>query len=298
MKNKNTKVLIFGKSGLLGGEFYDLFSSKGFSVFGYDSGGCDITKPDQVFRIIKKIKPDIVINCAAKIGINECEKNPVGAYLVNSIGPGNIARALKLLKIKALFLHISSSYIFRGNALRGHREDADVKPINAYGWSKFLGEKIIEQELKNSSSVKYYIIRTGWLYGGFRKTFIEEIVDSLRANKTIKLVADNYNIPTWTRDLVRGAVTLSKNKKSESGIYHLFNSYEKPVTKYDIGVFIAGILGVNSGVFKMCRYKDIFKTGAPGNIILVNSKTNNLPNWKKSLTNYLKFKYGNNFNLK
>lgn len=218
--------------------------------------------------------------------------------MINFIGPGNIARALKFLNKKTTFLHISTSYIFRGKTLRGYRENADAKPVNAYGWSKFLGEKIVEQELKNSNFIKYYILRTGWFYGEFRRTFIEEIVDSLKANKAIKLVSDNYNIPTWTRDLVEGAVILLKNKKSKSGIYHLLNSYKKPVTKYDIGIFIAGILGISSKRLKPCYYKDIFKTGGPGNGILINSKTIGLPDWKKSLVSYLKFKYGSSFNLK
>lgn len=298
MENKRIKALIFGKSGLLGGEFFDFFLSNKFSVFGYDSKGCDITKFDRVFKIIKKIKPDIVINCAAKISLDECENDPLKAYMVNSIGSGNIARAIKFLNKKATFFHISTSYIFGGKISGGYRENADVKPVNVYGWSKFLGEKIVEQELWNSSLVRYYIIRTGWLYGEFRKTFIEEIVDSLRLNKTIKLVSDNYNVPTWTRDLVRWVILLLKNKKSESGIYHLFNSYDKPVAKYDIGVFIAGILGISHGELSPCRYKDVSKIGKPGNTILINSKIKDLPNWKKSLAAYLKFKYGSSFNLK
>ncbi|MDO8430324.1 MAG: sugar nucleotide-binding protein [bacterium] len=298
MKNKRIRVVVFGKSGLLGGEFFSYFISKKISVFGYDSKSCDITKFDQIFKIIKKIKPDIVINCSGKINIDKCEEDPVGAYMVNSIGPGNIARALKLLNKKTAFFHISTAYIFGGKASGGYKENSDVKPVNIYGWSKFLGEKIVEQELRKNSLVKYFIIRTGWMYGGFRRTFIEDIIDSLRTNKTMKLVTDNYNVPTWTGDLVRGAVALLKNKKLKSGIYHLFNSYKKPVAKYDIGVFMAGILRINTKRLEPCRYKDVSKIGKPGNTILINSKVKNLPDWKKSLARYLKLKYWNSFNLK
>lgn len=278
MKNKKTKVLVFGSSGLLGGEIFNYFFSKGFSVSGYNSKSCDITKFDQVLKIIKKIKPDIVINCAGKIGINECENDPLGAYSANSIGPGNIARALKLLKREAVFLHISSSYASGG------------KPADVYGLSKSFGEKIIEQELKNSSLVKYYIIITGWLYGRFRRTFVEEIADSLLSDRTIKLIFDNYAVPTWTKDLAKGAVVLLKNKKLKSGIYHLSNSYEKPVSKYDIGVFIAGILGKRSDGLRPCRHKDIFKISRRQNTEPATSKNIKLPHWKKSLADYLKSK--------
>lgn len=288
MVNKKTKVLVFGKSGLLGGEFFNFFLSKKYSVSGYDSKSCDITKFNEVLKVIKKIKPDITVNCSGKISIAGCNNDPLGSYMVNSIGPGNIARALKLLNKESVFFQISTSYIFGGQTAGACKENAEVKPVNVYGWSKFFGEKIVEQELENSGLVKYYIIRTGWLYGGFRRTFIEEIVDSLKADKPIKLISDNYNVPTWTKDLVEAAAALSRNKKSKSGIYHLFDSYKKPVNKYEIGIFIAGILGMSPEKLEPCRYSDISKIGRLGNDILVNTKTKALPDWKKSLVAYLK----------
>lgn len=295
MKNKKTKVLVFGNSGLLGGEFLNFFSPAEFSVSGYDSKTCDIAKFDLVLKIIKKTKPDIVVNCAGKISLAECDNDPLGSYMDNSIGPGNIARALKILNKKSVFFQISTSYVFGGRSAAPCVENAEAKPGNVYSWSKLLGEKIVEQELENCNSVRYHIIRTGWLYGGFRRTFIEEFADSLMEDKTVKLVSDNYNVPTWTKDLVEASIALWKDEKSKSGIYHLFNSYKKPVAKYDIGIFIASILGTGVKKIEPCLYADVSKVGRLGNDLLINTKTKALPDWKKSLADYLKSKYKKSF---
>jgi dTDP-4-dehydrorhamnose reductase len=296
MKNK---VLIFGSSGLLGGEFVSFLSkNKRQSLFKYDLNNSNISDFEQVSKIVKKIKPDIVINCAAKINIDNCEADPLGTWMTNSIGPGNIARSLKLLNKKAVFIHISTSDIFDGKVSTGYREEANAKPINVYGWSKLVGEKIIEQELRGDKLIKYFILRTGWLYGGFRRTFIEQIVDSLISKKSIDLVSDQNSVPTWTGDLVGRAALFLKNNKFKSGIYHLINSCERPVSKFEVGVFISKKLGLNCKMIKKSFYKDIFKTSRPRNTILINSKIERLADWKKSLVNYLDLKYGRNPNLK
>lgn len=296
MKNK---ILVFGSSGLLGGEFVDLLSrDKRSAVFKYNSNNSNIGDLEQVFKIIKKIKPDIVINCAAKTNIDNCEADPLGTWMTNSIGPGNIARSLKLLDKKVIFLHISTSDIFDGKILMGYREDAEPKPINVYGWSKLIGEKIIEQELRDNKLVKYFIVRTGWLYGGSRRTFVEQIIDALISGKLIKLVSDQRSVPTWTRDLVSRSALFFKNNKFRSGIYHLTDNYERPVSKFEVGVFISKALGASRKAISGGSYKDIFKTVRPKNTILINSKTGRLPDWKRSLVDYLNLKYGRDLNLK
>jgi dTDP-4-dehydrorhamnose reductase len=296
MKNK---VLIFGSSGLLGGEFVGFLSKdKKNTLFKYDSRNSNISDFEQVLKIIKKIRPDIVINCAAKINIDSCEADPLGAWMANSIGPGNIARSLKLLDKKAIFLHISTSDVFDGRVSTGYRENSEAKPINVYSWSKFVGEKIIEEELKNSKLIKYFIIRTGWLYGESRKTFIDVIMDSLASNKSFEVVSDQRSVPTWTRDLVECAALFITNKKFKGGIYHLINNCEKSVSKFEVGVFISKMLGAGQGVIKKGYCKSIFKTIRPQNTILINSKIRRLPDWKRSLINYLNLKYGQGLNLK
>lgn len=291
MKNK---VLIFGSSGLLGGEFVNFLSTdRKFVIYKYNSKNSDISDYDKVFKIVNKIQPNIVINCAAKINIDNCEVDYIDALMTNSIGPGNIARALKFLNKESIFLHISTSDIFSGKISMGYKEGSVPQPINAYGWSKFLGEKNIERELKECDYVKYFIVRTGWLYGGVRKTFIDGIIESLISNKPIKLVSDQYSVPTWTRDLVRHATLFFKNKKLKRGIYHLVNNYKKPVSKFEIGIFISKTLGLNSGLIKGVSREVIFKTIRSKNTTLINSKIKNIRNWREALINYLDLNYKN-----
>ena len=289
MKRKITKVLIFGLSGMLGREFTDLLSrDKKFSIFGYNSKNSDITNFEGIWAIINKIKPDIVINCAAKINVDACELDPLGTWMVNSVGPGNIARCLRLSKKKCTLLQISSSDVFSGQGEGTYKENAVASPVNVYGWSKLAGEKLVEQELINDKFVKYLIIRTGWLYGKFRNTFVENIVDSLKSNMPIRLVSDKYNIPTWTYDLVVAAMLLVNNN-SKSGIYHLVSNGNKgAVSKYELAVYISHVLGLKHNQLKRCKHRDIFKTVRATRIILVNSKTEILPDWEESIMRYLK----------
>ena len=159
-----TKVLILGAKGMLGREFLDFFElHKEYQTIPVDKDNFDIKSFSSVKSALNKYKPDFVINCAALINVEYCESHPIEAYSVNSFGPGNIARALADLEFKKTkFIHISTSDVFGGEK-KFFKESDNPNPVNVYGWSKFLGEKILEQESKASSS-RYFIIRTNSLY--------------------------------------------------------------------------------------------------------------------------------------
>lgn len=281
------KVLIFGSAGMLGRELIERFSqSSDYKVISIDKKDADISSYNSVFKIIKKHKPDFVINCAALINVEYCEANPEDAYKVNSIGPGNIARALleaKLLDSK--FIQISSSDVFGGENKFFKESDAP-NPVNVYGLSKFFGEKIVEHYLKNSNP-KYFIIRTNWLYSKHRKTFVDFIYENLLQKKQIEVIADQFGVVTWAKDLAEsiGKLVINYNKY-ESGIYHLVSNFDKRLSRFDIAKEIAKIAKAENKYLKPSKRENVFKIPRPKSVVLVNSKLPKMPNWKKSLARY------------
>lgn len=282
------KVLLFGSNGMLGRELAEYFSKfSKYKVIPVDKEEADIVSYDSVFKIIKKYKPDLVINSAALINVEYCEANPLEAYKVNSVGPGNIAKALKEAKLlNSILVQISTSDVFGGEK-NFFREHDEPRPVNTYGFSKFLGEKILGHELKDGT-IKYFIVRTNWLYSKHRKTFVDFIYDNLLEKKQTEIIADQFGVVTWAKDLAESVGDLIKNSnKYQSGIYHLVSSFNRRLSRLDIAKEIAKIAKAENKYLKPGKRADVFKVPRPESVVLINSKFPKMPDWKKSLKKFL-----------
>jgi dTDP-4-dehydrorhamnose reductase len=288
------KILILGSNGMLGQEFTNYFKNNiMFSIISADQKTVDITNFNQLLKVIKKCQPDFIINCVAIIDVDYCENNPAKAWAVNATGAGNVIRALnKLNFLKTVVLHISTSDVFGNYGIKRFKENDLPLPINVYGRSKLGGEKIIAAEAK-INNLKYFIIRTSWLYSEYKDTFVDFVVKSLNNKKQITIISDQYNVTTWAKDLVRACeVFIAVDKKRKSGVYHLTNQSKIKLSKYTIALRIAEILKLNKKYLKPGLKNKIFKTARPENAILVNNKYIQLPDWQDSLKKYLSVKYG------
>src|SRR3989338_2386286 len=297
-KKKRVKknVLVFGAEGMLGKEFcYALRKNARYRVFPASHRTADITDESALAGCMKKVRPDIVINCAAFINVDACEDHVLKAWQVNALGPGNIVRALGDAKLRrAVFVHISTSDVF-GNNKKAYREPDTPHPVNAYGGSKYGGENNVEHEAR-SAGLRYYIVRTSWIYSRFRETyFIDTVAKALARSETLTLVSDQKSVPTWTRDLVRSVLPLCFGRNN-SGTYHVVNDAERAVSKYEIALEIKRILCFGSGALRpgaararlrRAFRKDIFKVERPASPFLINTKLPKLPHWKRSLKEYI-----------
>jgi len=291
---KRKKILIFGAKGMIGQEFVNyLKRDKLYEVVTPGRATVDIAKFEQVLKIIKKIKPDVIINCAAIINVDYCEKNPVTAFKVNAIGAGNLLSALEKLNfLKTVVLHISTSDVFGNNNKKVRAEDDIPVPVNIYGWSKLGGEKILAATAKNKK-IKYFIIRTSWIYSEHKDTFVDFVVNSLKDKKFVSIISDQYNTITWARDLVEASGKLIRTShKYKSGIYHITNRSKTKLSKYNIALEIAKQLKFNKKYLKKGFKDDIFDTARPDCAILAKNKFINMPIWNNSLIKYLNLKYG------
>lgn len=243
------KILIIGASGLLGSKAYEIGKKK-YQVFGtylehkVDDENViklDVTKRNDVFKIIDKIKPDLVIDTHSITNVDYCETHQEEAWLVNVEGLKNVAEACKVFGCKLVF--ISTDYVFDGTKTKYCEKDKP-KPLNYYGKTKLIGEKIIE-----ILDVNHLILRTSVLYGvgGFgKKPFVLWVIENLKSGNEISVAIDQFNNPTLADNLAE--IIYKLYEKDVSGLFHVVG--KDNVSRYELALKVAGIFGLNEKLIK------------------------------------------------
>ncbi len=217
-----TRIGIIGSNGQLGSDVYSKFASDAnYHVFAIYHENMDITDHHNVDTVLRDISPDIVINCAAYVKVDDCEDHPWLAFRVNTLGPMNISTVCR--QIGAKCIHISTDFVFDGTKGTAYNELDIPNPINTYGISKLTGEKICSAYLPDS-----LIIRVSSLFGmnisrGKGSNFIETIISKSKSGEDLRVISDMYMSPTYTLDVSQKIHDLV-NIGSPSGIYHLSNA--------------------------------------------------------------------------
>lgn len=209
------KILIIGNKGQLGSEFCQILQSESIDFIGYDLPEFDVGNFDNIVQAIDNYQPDIVINCSAYNFVDLAESEPEKCQRVNAIGALNLARACH--RTKAFLVHFSTDYVFDGTKNQPYTENDSPNPLNQYGHSKLLGEKMIAAETEN-----YLVLRTSWLYGKGKQNFIYKFLQWSNEKEVIKIAADEISVPTSVQTVAQ--LTLRALRKGLSGLYHLTNS--------------------------------------------------------------------------
>lgn len=136
------RVIITGANGQLEKEMAEVLSKERYEVYPFDKIALDITSMVQVELIMNRIKPHIVIHCAAYTRVDQAEEERDMAYIVNAVGARNVAVISE--EIGAKFVYISTDYVFSGDKECGYHEFDTPNPISVYGASKYTGEQLIE----------------------------------------------------------------------------------------------------------------------------------------------------------
>ncbi|HEY4001970.1 MAG TPA: dTDP-4-dehydrorhamnose reductase, partial [Candidatus Xenobia bacterium] len=208
------KVLISGADGVLGSDLRHILDPTG-DILALGKTGMDVTNVERVFDIVSKFHPDVVIHCAAYTDIDGCEQNPAQAFHVNAMGAQNVA--LACLQHNAAMMYISCDNIFDGSSATPYWEYDYPNPPSIYGKSKQAGEQSVLQHLH-----KWWIIRTGWLFGRTKPSYVRDVLTLSNEKKTIRAAHDEVGTPTYTADLAVGIRELIKSPFY--GIYHITNS--------------------------------------------------------------------------
>ena len=206
--------LVVGAAGMLGHDLMEVVAATGHEVRGMDLPEIDITSPETVAAALDAEQPAVVVNAAAYTAVDAAEEHEGIALRVNGDGPRVLAEAVAA-RPGIRLVHISTDYVFSGEATTPYPEDAPPAPRSAYGRTKLAGERAVLEALPDRG----YLVRTAWLYGVHGGNFVKTMLALEAAKPEISVVDDQRGQPTWSRDLARQIVALV-DAGSPAGIYH------------------------------------------------------------------------------
>lgn len=276
------RFLITARDGMLSRHFQSHPWFADHNTFGRQE--LDITNPNRIESVIDRVKPEIVINCAAYNNVPQAEVDDRDAILINTVGTGNLAEACR--KHGLLFVHFGTDYIFRGDH-GDHREDDSPAPLNRYGHSKLGGDLRVME-----TGGDWMIVRVSWLFGPGGRNFVSSVVQWLLERDEVSIVSDQYNKATYTGDVVEGVKNLIS--RGGRGLFHFANG--GCCNRYEFTMEIARLLAEKHRV--KARVKPILaadfsdKTPRPANGSMNTDRYKavtgaTIPHWKEALRFHL-----------
>lgn len=280
-------ILITGANGQLGNELKIL--SKEYPAYHYiftDVDELNICDEEAVSRCINEKQIELIINCAAFTNVDGAEK-PENRELcenLNGKAPGYLAKAAQ--QAGAVFIHISTDYVFDGDSFVPYQEDDKKHPMSVYGTTKLKGEENVIAACK-----KHVIIRTAWLYSPFGKNFVKTMLKLSRERSELGVVFDQIGTPTYARDLAK-AIFVIIEKGITPGVYHFSN--EGVCSWFDFAKAILRIGGISG-----CKVKPLHTNEYPAPAkrpacaVLDKTKIKktygiDIPQWEESLVDCIK----------
>lgn len=220
------QILIFGKDGQLGKAFKGLFNSLPFAeqvqIQYVGREQCDFGNRAALEDLLNQSKADLIINASAYTAVDKAETEVDLAFAINARAPEIMAKYTA--KNGATFLHYSTDYVFDGEKYGFYLEDDQRNPLGVYGKSKAAGEETIARAFANSTIGQYAIFRTSWVYGD-GANFIRTILRLAKEREELKIIADQFGVPTSANWLAEISLSLVLNARGllntfPSGIYH------------------------------------------------------------------------------
>ena len=216
--------VVTGSQGQLGRALVARLEDAGEAVVALGHGALDIGDPEAVKRFFdaQAATPDVVANAAAFTHVDRCESQSDEARRVNAVAPGLLAEACR--GSGSRFIHVSTDYVFPGDAARPYREDDPVAPRSAYGRTKLEGEERVR-----AADPDALVVRTSWVFGHGRN-FLGAILDQARlrrrgeAEGPLRVVDDQRGRPTYAVDLAEALTRLVG--REARGLYHVANREE------------------------------------------------------------------------
>ena len=276
------KVLLTGGKGMLGRTLCAELTD--FEVIPTDLPEADITDAAGFDALLKQIKPDTVIHCAAMTAVDRCETEIDFAYKLNAFGTANVASACHRNGIR--LIAISTDYVFEGNSDRPYNEfDTPNGGNTIYGKSKFAGEEAIRRHCPN-----YVICRISWLYGAGGPSFVHAMINLADGTKPeLKVVADQIGNPTSTLAVARQLRNILIRKELV-GTFHL--TCEGEATWADFAAEIFRLKGIEQKIVPCTTAEFPRPAPRPANsrldkMMLRLSGLPPMPHWKDALAEFL-----------
>ena len=202
-------LLVPGGTGQLGRELAAL-AGDDLKVAAPGSAALDLTQTTSVVEAVSAFAESaraagdtpVVVNAAAYTAVDKAESDRARAYAVNADGPRVLAAVCSSRNLP--LLHVSTDYVFPGDASAPYAEDAPTGPRSVYGATKLAGEQAVL-----ASGARAWVVRTAWVYGAFGANFVKTMARLESQRESLSVVAEPLGAPTWTRDLATGLVELA-----------------------------------------------------------------------------------------
>lgn len=230
------RIMITGASGQLGLALHHLLKDKEeYQLYRTDAmaredgtiSALDITDEKAVENYIEATKFDIIINCAAMTAVDLCESEQEKAYKINALGPKYLAQVAEATGAK--LVHISTDYVFNGQATVPYIEEDEPNPTSAYGSTKQAGDEFVLEACKKS-----FVLRTAWVYGE-GKNFVKTMLRLADSGNKIRVVADQFGTPTSALELARVIIFLMETESY--GIYHATGEGNTSWYEFAVAIF-------------------------------------------------------------
>lgn len=220
------RIVITGAKGRLGGQLLATLAPA-HDVVGLDQRDVDLTDPAAVVAIAA-LRPELVIHCAAWTDVDGCARDPDRALRVNAFGTKHVALACE--RHGAALLHISSNEVFDGRSAHPYLEYDRTNPVNPYGYSKWVAERMVRELLPGRA----YIVRPSWLIAHGGHNFVQTMLRLAREGQPLRVVTNEVAAPTYCDDLCQALAALIQT--GHYGTYHLVN--EGHCSRWELARFV------------------------------------------------------------
>lgn len=213
-------ILVTGSNGQVGFELRRSLAPLG-NVVALDRAACDLSYPDTLREVVRRVRPDVIVNPAAYTAVDKAETETDRAFAINGVAPGVLAEEARALG--SMLVHYSTDYVFAGTGETPYAENDPVAPLSVYGKSKLAGEQAVAEV--DASSI---VLRTCWVAGAHGGNFAKTMLKLGREREALRVIADQFGAPTTasliadvTARIVDRAWLHGDRAAFPSGVYHL-----------------------------------------------------------------------------
>lgn len=275
-------ILVTGANGQLGREMKRLGAISPNNYLFTDVAELDITDSAAVRDAVRNNRIDVIVNCAAYTAVDQAEEEEAAADRLNRQAALNLAEAAA--ESGSTLFHISTDYVFGGDACTPYTEEAPTVPLGVYGRTKLAGEQAV-----CASGCKYLIFRTAWLYSEYGNNFLKTMLRLTAERDALNVVFDQVGTPTYAGDLALALFSIIEGGlyTGREGIYHFTD--EGVCSWYDFAVEIAAAAGHDGCRINPCRTSEFpTKAARPTYSVLDKVKIKKtfgieIPHWRESM---------------
>ena len=196
---------------------------------------------DAFVLALDAVQPDWVVNCAALANLDECEKHPDQAKILNIGLPHDLATACAKRNIK--FIHLSTDAVFDGAKEGSYSEEDVPAPQSIYAQTKLEGERAVQEV--NPQAIIARVNFFGWSLGG-RRSLGEFFVNNLSEGRNVNGFTDVIFCPMWVNHLAQTLIAMLE--KDLHGLYHVVGA--QAMSKYQFGVEVARKFGLRESLIE------------------------------------------------